>query len=180
MKQRPDDADRQRAAHAENHIADLTDGVIGQELFHVLLDERHRHADEQGSRADDHHKRADRGAGLYVIDLRHDTNREPDAENFFKRSGEQREKGTLRVFRRERNPAVKWYRARLAKRAEQHQYTAGRADAFDWQTRDRGNIALSGYVNRDDHAKHKHEVGNAADPEHLDRGARLLQVANQQ
>ncbi|MPM88823.1 hypothetical protein SDC9_135927 [bioreactor metagenome] len=133
MKQRADDADGQRAANTEDHIANLTDGVIGEQTLHIFLNERHRHADKQRHSANDHHKRADRGTGLDIVNLRHDSNREADAENFLQRGGEQREEWRLRILRSQRNPAMKRNCARFAECAEQHQHATNRAKTRNGQ-----------------------------------------------
>ena len=68
----------------------------------------------------------------------------------------------------------------LAHCAEQHERATDRAEPFGGQARHRADVALTREMHGDDHAQHQQQVGNAADPEHLERRAGFLHVADEQ
>ena len=54
VEEAADDADGHGRADAQDHVADLADGVVGEQPLVVLLDEGHDDGQDDGHGADDH------------------------------------------------------------------------------------------------------------------------------
>jgi len=108
------DADGDGRADAEDHVADLADGVIGQEPLEVLLDEGHEDGQDDGHGPDDHEQDGHRAPGPDLEEVDGDAGQEVDAQELLERGRQEGHEGHRRVDRGVRDPGVKGHGPGLA------------------------------------------------------------------
>ena len=158
-----------RRPDAEHHVADLADGVVGEQAFVVLLDQRHHDREQDGDRADDHEHRADPGPRGQLEEIQGDARKEVDPQQLVDARRQDCHEGQRRVDGRVRDPAVKRHGPGLADGARHEEEEGGSAQAVQGKP-DGGHRECACQPAREHDAEHHAEVGDPHDDECLDGG----------
>ena len=137
------DADGDGRADAEDHVADLADGVVGEQALEVLLDEGHHDREDDRHGADDHEDEGQAGPLLEREEVQGDPGQEVDAQQLLEGRRQEGHEADRGVDGRVRDPGVEGHGPGLADGADHHHDEGQDGDALG-PDRDGGHLQRPG------------------------------------
>ena len=161
------DADGHARADAQDHVADLADGMVGKQPFEVLLDEGHHDGQDDGQGSDRHHQDGQPAALLDLEDVQGQPAQQVDAQELFEGGRHEGHEGDGGVDGRVGDPGVERHGPGLADGPD-HGQDEGRGQEALGMDGDLGDRQRPGLGPQDADAQDHAEVAQAADDEGLE------------